>query len=193
MSINFEILKKQILSCKICKERFGFMPRPVFHGNKQTKIMQISQAPSHNVSISGKPFDDLSGKRLITEWYQITDKEFYNKNNFYITSMAHCYPGKLKSGGDRLPPKICSDKWLMKEMEVVESEIIILIGRTAASYFFPNGNYTDLIFNDNFINDKLTIILPHPSPLNIKWFKDNPRFNDIRILEIRKIIHSLIK
>jgi uracil-DNA glycosylase len=34
--------------------------------------------------------------------------------------------------------------------------------------------------------------LPHPSPLNIKWFKDNPDFMKKRIIEIRKIINNTL-
>ena len=60
-----------------------------------------------------------------------------NEDNFYITSIAHCYPGKSKNGGDRLPPKCCADKWLKKELEYVQNDIYILIGGKAAEYLFP--------------------------------------------------------
>lgn len=189
---NFDKLRKEIIACRLCRDTFGFEPRPIFHGAKLSKIMQISQAPSNNVHISGRPFSDLSGKRLKHEWYKITDEIFYNPNNFYITAMAHCYPGKLKSGGDRLPPAICAKKWLMKEMSIVESELIILIGKHAASYFFPNKYYNELILNDNKLFGKTTIVLPHPSPINIKWFKDNPEFMEKRLDEIRNLLHSVL-
>ena len=58
--------------------------------------------------------------------------------------------------------------------------------------FFPNEDFSDLVFKDNFINGKLTIVLPHPSPLNIKWFKDHPMFLNKRIFEIRKIINDVL-
>ncbi len=189
---NFNKLKKDIIACRLCKDTFGFEPRPIFHGSKHSKIMQISQAPSNNVHISGKPFTDLSGKRLKYEWYKISDEIFYNPDYFYITAMAHCYPGKLKSGGDRLPPVICANKWLMKEVSIVDSELIILIGKYAASYFFPNKNYNELIFSNNKLLGKTTIVLPHPSPVNIKWFKDNPGFMEKRLGEIRNLLHSIL-
>ena len=44
-----------------------------------------------------------------------------------------------------------------------------------AQYF----GYSDVYkFKNNYINDKLTIVLPHPSPLNIKWFKKHPEFDN---------------
>ena len=39
---------------------------------------------------------------------------------------------------------------------------------------------------------KLAIVLPHPSPLNIKWFKDHPEFMKERIFQIRKIINEIL-
>ena len=40
---------KQLKMCDICKDKFGFDPRPIFCGNSQSKIVQISQAPSSTV------------------------------------------------------------------------------------------------------------------------------------------------
>lgn len=53
-------------------------------------------------------------------------------------------------------------------------------------------DFNELIFKNNYFNEKLTIVLPHPSPLNIKWFKDHPDFMKKRILEVRKIINDVL-
>lgn len=186
-------LHSQIAQCQLCEETFGFKPHPILFGNCNAKIMQISQAPSKSVHETGRPFHDASGKKLRNEWYQITDEEFYNPDNFYIVSMAHCYPGKASKGGDRHPPKICSKTWLRREMELVENEIYIIIGGIAAKYFFPDEKISDLAFEDKTINGKPAYILPHPSPLNMKWFKDYPEFEAQRLPIIRKEVHRYIK
>ena len=54
-------------------------------------------------------------------------------------------------------------------------------------------NIMVLVVNINYINGKLTIVLPHPSPLNIKWFKDHPEFMERRIFEIRNIIKEVLE
>ena len=192
MSQQFELLKKDLLSCRLCEERFGFEPHPVLIGNENSKIMQIGQAPSRTVHQTLMPFTDASGKKLKYEWYRISDEVFYNPDNFYITSIGHCYPGKSPNGGDRLPPKYCAKKWLVKEVEAVNNKIFILIGGQAAGFFFPKENFTELVFRDLKLNGKPAYVLPHPSPLNIKWFKDNPAFLDSRILEIEKIVHQVL-
>ena len=185
---SYDDLKRNIKNCRFCEEKFGFLPHPVVFGNEDSKIFQISQAPSSSVHMTGKPFDDLSGKRLKYSWYQVTDEIFYNPDNFYITALGHCYPGKTASGGDKQPPKICSEKWLGKELKMVCNDIYVLIGKKAAMYFFPKKDYNELIFSDNIYNGKLSIVLPHPSPLNIKWFKEHPEFEKYRIKEIRNTI-----
>ena len=185
-------LQNQIAQCRLCQDVFGFEPHPILFGNQNAKIMQISQAPSKSVHETGKPFNDASGRRLRREWYRITDEEFYNPDNFYIVSMAHCYPGKAPGGGDRRPPKICSKQWFLKEMQLVDNEIYIIIGGIAAEFFFPGEKITALAFEDKEINGKPAYVLPHPSPLNMKWFMDYPQFNEKRILKIQEEVHRVL-
>lgn len=189
----FEKLRKEIEKCNYCEEKFGFKPRPIFWGKQNSKIVQISQAPSNNVHKSKKPFTDMSGKTLKYEWYKISDEEFYNIDNFYIGALAHCYPGKDKNGNDRMPPKCCFKKWVEQELKLLDNELYIIIGAKAAKAFFPNENYEELVFKNNSWNGKLAIVLPHPSPLNKKWIKDHPEFLEKRIVEVRKIINRIIK
>ena len=135
----------------------------------------------------------MSGKTLKYEWYQITDDDFYNTDNFFIGALAHCYPGKDKNGNDKQPPKCCWIKWIEEELQILDNEIYIVIGAKAAKVFFPNEIYEELIFKDNVWNGKKTIVLPHPSPLNKKWIKDHPQFLQKRIHEIRNTIWDILK
>ena len=175
------------------ESKFGFCPHPIVFGSENSKIFQISQAPSKNVHITGKPFDDLSGKKLKYCWYQVTDDIFYNSHNFYIAALSHCYPGRTASGNDKQPPKNCKKRWLEKEMKIVKNELYIIIGRSAAKSFFPEEKYDKLIFSDNILNEKKCLVLPHPSPLNIRWFKEHPEFEEYRINEIRKSIKKVLE
>lgn len=173
---------------QILPRKFGFEPHPVFWGKQNSKIVQISQAPSNNVHKSMKPFTDMSGKTLKYEWYQISDEDFYNRDNFFIGALAHCYPGKDKSGNDRQPPKCCFEKWVGRELKLIYNEIYIIIGAKAAKTFFPNDVFEDLVFKNNMWNEKLAIVLPHPSPLNRRWIKSHPEFLATRIPKVREII-----
>ncbi len=189
---EFHHLQEQIAACRHCQDDFGFEPRPILFGNLNAKIMQISQAPSRSVHNTGKPFNDASGRRLRSEWYQISDETFYHPDNFYIVSTAHCYPGKAPGGGDRRPPKCCADKWLAQELALVQNELYILIGGYAAAYFFPGEKLTDLVFQNLEINGKNAFVLPHPSPLNMKWFRDYPEFEEKRVREVSGVVREVL-
>lgn len=188
----YKALREQIAACRICREEFGYEPRPILFGNSNSKIMQISQAPSKKVHETGIPFHDASGKKLREEWYRISDEQFYNPDNFYIVSTAHCFPGKAPGGGDRRPPKHCAERWLKQEVELVRNEIYILVGGVAAELFFPDKKLTDLVFEDQTINGRPAYILPHPSPLNVKWFKDHPQFEQQRMPYIAEVVHRVL-
>ena len=49
MKEEFSSLLEDLKKCEICKERFRFKPHPIFLGNKNSKIVQVSQAPSATV------------------------------------------------------------------------------------------------------------------------------------------------
>jgi uracil-DNA glycosylase len=119
--MSFEKFQKKLKDCKYYKEvlHLSFEPRPLVWGNRKSKIVQISQAPSLHASILGRPFSkdentpDASGKQLL-KWYDIPKDVFYNPKIFYITAVAHCFPGKNKSG-DAKPPIECAKKWLWQD------------------------------------------------------------------------------
>lgn len=188
----FESLMNEIKRCRFCQENFGFEPTPILWGKENSKIVQISQAPSKNVHDTKKPFNDQSGKTLIHKWYQISEEEFYNTDNFYIGALAHCYPGKDKNGGDRKPPKCCYNKWVEKEMQILDNQIYIIIGALSAKIFFPNEKFVDLVLKNNYLHGKLAIVLPHPSPLNRRFLKAHPDFENKRLPEIRAKIKEII-
>ncbi len=192
MNDVFEKLKQDILKCRKCKDVFGYEPFPIFQGSPTSKIVQISQAPSLKVQQTNRPFNDPSGHKLKYEWYQIKDDLFYDSKYFYITSMGHCYPGKAKESGDKLPPRHCADMWMAKELAVVQNEIYIIIGAQAANYLFPNKKFQDLIFEDQVLHGKPAYVLPHPSPLNRRWLKQYPQFEQKRMVEIRHVIHHVL-
>lgn len=189
---KLNVLQDKIRNCRLCQDKFGYEPHPIVFGHSHSKIMHISQAPSQTVYKTGKPFNDASGKRLREEWYHISDEVFYNPDNFYIVSIAHCYPGKNPKGGDRLPPIICAKQWLTQILPLVDNKIYLLVGSKAAGFFFPKHSFTDLVFSSNELNGKPAYVLPHPSPLNVKWFMEHPEFVEHQIHKVKKAIHETL-
>lgn len=189
---TLETLKVGIAACRLCTARFGHEPQPVVFGCADAPIMQISQAPSKTVHQTGKPFNDASGRRLRGAWYGIADEVFYNPHNFYITSVGHCWPGKAKGGGDRPPPKICAETWLQREMDAVHNKLYVVIGRYAADVLFGKQPFVQLVFNSQTLRGKPAFVLPHPSPLNVKWFVDHPTFETQRMPQTARAVRQAL-
>lgn len=187
-------LQEQIRACRACREQFGFEPRPVVWGSPDARIVSISQAPGASVHEIGRPFADLSGKRLRQQWYQVSEQQFYDPHLFYFTVMGHCYPGKAPRGGDRRPPGICFERWTSRELEALDhAQLYLVAGKEAAARLFPGKKLEELVFEDQTLHGKPCFVLPHPSPLNRKWFSDHPAFEQERIPYIRRRLHEVLQ
>lgn len=187
---DFEKFRKQFKDA-MCKQ-FGSDKVCGFWGDEDAKIVSIGQAPSQSGIKNQKPWSDKSGQKLRNEWYKISEEDFYNKDNFYLTAMGMYFPGKDKQGGDLRPDVQFAKIWLTQEVSYLNPKLYLIIGRMAAEFFFPKKDFKELIFKDQKINGIKTYVLPHPSPVNIKWFKDNPEFEKSRIPVIRKEIHKIL-
>ena len=83
--------------------------------------------------------------------------------------------------------------WTRREIECKpDTRLILVIGREAADRLFPKRDFTELIFEDQQINGVPCFVLPHPSPLNVRWFKMHPEFEETRMPEIRRKLHQVI-
>ncbi|WP_281790843.1 uracil-DNA glycosylase family protein [Faecalibaculum rodentium] len=188
---ELEKLQTQLRACRHCEGMLE--PRPVVHGNPGAPILQVSQAPGKKVHETGIPFNDASGRRLRQDWYQISDAQFYDPDLFYITSMGHCYPGKGKTG-DKKPPRCCFDLWTRREIELKPgTRMMLVIGREAASRLFPKREFTELVFQDQEYDGIPCYVLPHPSPLNVRWFRMHPEFETQRMPVIREKLHQVLR
>ena len=191
--MNFEEFKHQLKGCRYC-QRFGIEPKPFVgkeKSEKSARIVQVSQQPSKSASESRIPFWDASGRKLIDEWYKIPRDVFLNPKLFYITGVAHCYSPDKKVAA-RLRQE-CSKKWLEQELSFLDPCLYIIIGRPSAHFFFPDRNFTELVFQNLVFKNRTAFVLPHPSPANKKWFKVNPKFQSDRLNDIRKAVHEAIR
>lgn len=173
------------------EKEFGLTP--LQWGSPKAKLVIIGQAPSRQGQQSIRPFSDKTGEKMRREWFKISDETFYNQNLFYLTALGLIFPGKEKHGGDKRPDVKRTGKWLKKELTFISPKLFLILGRMAAEFFFPKKSFEELIFGDQELFGRKALVLPHPSPLNIKWFKDHPRFLSERLLIVRREVHKFLK
>lgn len=172
------------------ERKFG--QTPIQMGNPCARIVIIGQAPSRNGMANHKHFFDQTGKKLRHEWLKISDEDFYNPDLFYLTALGLVFPGKDKNGGDKRPDLAIPRKWLKQELSLLDPELFLILGRMASNFLFPHQDFEELIFNDQELLGKKAFVLPHPSPLNIKWLKDHPKFLGKRLPEVRQEVHKIL-
>ncbi|GHB68870.1 IclR family transcriptional regulator [Psychrosphaera saromensis] len=190
---ELELLIQQIKKCNICASDLPFAPNPIIQLCQNAKILIIGQAPgkvAHNIS---KPFLDKSGERL-RMWLDVTNEQFYNKDNFAIMPMAFCFPGKNNTNsGDKAPPSICQQTWHNKIREQLgKVELTLLVGQYAAKQYLTEfSNLTNAIKN-NEVHKGEVIVLPHPSPRNNIWLSKNKWFETKTLPILRQRIKDIL-
>jgi uracil-DNA glycosylase len=186
-------LKNEISNCTICEIDLPLGPRPVVQINPNARILIAGQAPGTKVHQSGVPFDDASGKRL-REWLGVSSQQFYDENKFAILPMGFCYPGKGTSGD--LPPRPeCAAHWRERVLAKLEDiELTLVIGQYAMTYHLPEyrKNVTKTVTNWKAFWPSI-MPLPHPSPRNNRWLKNNPWFEKDCLPRLQSRVELIIK
>jgi len=156
-----EALKAEILNCTKCglsKTRnhviFG-------EGNINAGIMIIGEAPGRDEDMVGRPFVGKSG--------QLLDKilsacGFTREEHIFISNIVKCRPPD-----NRVPTpqeaNVCMP-WLLKQIELINPKILILLGATALKYMVGTEHKITRE-HGNWINcsHKLTMPVYHPAAL----------------------------
>ena len=173
---KIDTLLKEVRACTIC-ENLPLGPRPIVQFSANSKLLIVGQAPGRITHNKGIPFDDPSGDRL-RAWLGIGRDEFYDDQKLAIVPMGFCFPGTGK-GGD-LPPRLeCAEAWRSRILETLKSvELTLVIGRYAIDWHRPDQSSRSVT---EAVRDwqqlwPSKLILPHPSPRNNRWLKQNPWF-----------------
>jgi DNA polymerase len=100
-------------------------------GNANARVVFIGEAPGKQEDLGGRPFVGAAGKFLNEMLESIKMK----REDIYITNIVKYRPPNNR---DPLPEEIkaCA-AWLEEEIDLIEPELIVFLGRHAMSQFFP--------------------------------------------------------
>lgn len=173
--INIRI--KQCTLCRLHKTRINAV---CGEGPVPSKIMIIAQAPGRT--------EDKEEKMLIGPSGKVFDKLIHSadlkRENIYITNLLKCFlPNCRKPRRDEM--KICYQKYLQNEIEMVKPEIIVTLGYHVTKFIFfktglkvPNKIEFKTTFGQLFTAKNRKIIpLRHPATVvhnstNLKKLRD---------------------
>lgn len=186
----------RIRSCTACVDA-GYIDQamPIFQGHTDHRMMIIGQAPAYR-TVETPPYSGASGKKL-QAWLQqagFSAGSLYER--FYLTSLTKCFPGPSMNGkGDRAPSSkeiaLCQPH-LQGELDLVNPEVIITLGRLSASRFLGAKPLSAMV-GQAFEQDGRQIVpLPHPSGVS-RWLNnpDNQALVDQALAELGRLRERL--
>lgn len=177
MTSNLKSLLLEIRQCRECEAHLPHGPRPILAASTEARILIIGQAPGARVHQSGVAWDDPSGERL-REWLGVSPADFYDASKMALVPMGFCYPGTGASG-DLPPRKECATLWHERLLEQLAGvRLTLLVGRYAQAYRLADRNKGTLTETVKAWQEfaPACVPLPHPSPRNNRWLKNNPWF-----------------
>ena len=190
---EFATLLQQVRSCRLCEAELPLGARPVLQCAAEARILIAGQAPGSKVHASGIPFDDASGERL-RYWLGVDRHQFYDPAQFAILPMGFCYPGRGKSGD--LPPRAeCASTWRRQLLGALPRiELTLLLGQYAQAWHLGKDaiSLTERVKQWRAGWPEM-LPLPHPSPRNNRWLKQNPWFADEVLPELQMRVSKLLQ
>lgn len=127
-------------------------------GPDDAKIMLIGEAPGKNEDETGRPFIGMAG-RLLSEILYEAD---LNRSEIYITSIVKCRPE-----GNRKPKKLeyttCIGLYLEKQIEIINPDIIGLLGNSAVYALIGKKNIKQIHGETYQLNGRKYMALFHPA------------------------------
>jgi DNA polymerase len=173
-------LVRKITDCTKCAlkgSRENIVPG---EGPVNAKIMIIGQAPGAKENETGRPFVGRAGQ-FLNHLLEIAGIE---RGKVFITSILKCFPPK-----NRKPTKKEVESclpYLKKQIEIIDPQIIILLGEVAFSSFFPDKKIKYFRGKRIKQNGKQFFVTYHPAAgLRFPKFKKTLE-KDFKKLKIRR-------
>jgi len=145
-----------------------------------SRVYLVGQAPGPREGALGRPFGWTAGRTLFTWFASLGLDEEAFRSRVYIAAVCRCFPGKAKGGGDRVPNPAeiaaCSG-WMDAELDVLDPELILPIGRLAITRFLPAATLDQVVGRVHRValggRVRDVLPLPHPSGAST-WFRTEP-------------------
>jgi uracil-DNA glycosylase len=185
-------LIRQARECRVCAPHLPLGPRPVFLVGKGARLMIVGQAPGRRVHETGIPWNDPSGDQL-RAWLRMDRAQFYDAHRVAIVPTGLCYPGSGERG-DLAPRPECAPLWQPRFRAALPGiRLTLLVGMHAQAYFLCKRRKKTLAQTVRAWREYLPEFfpLPHPSPRNRLWMKNNPWFVKEVLPALRRRVRAL--
>lgn len=98
-------------------------------GPNRARLMLVGEAPGRNEDESGIPFSGQAGTILD----DALSHAHLHSEPIYITNVVHCRPSNNRTPTEA-EARFCGDRWLAKEIALVQPDLIVPMGLIALRY-----------------------------------------------------------
>jgi uracil-DNA glycosylase len=172
-------LKAEYSKCSRCPLAAQGRSQVVFgHGNPEAKLMFIGEAPGKDEDLSGRPFIGRAGKILTS----IIESMGLSRNDVYISNVAKCRPpnNRPPTAGESAA---CKELLLMKEIEIIQPQIICTLGNTATQALLGKESAINVARGQfHAFNNVLVLPTYHPAYLLRSPSKKAIVLDDMKII-----------
>jgi uracil-DNA glycosylase family 4 len=131
-------LCNEIIACRGC-ELANYRTKAVpGEGAEDADLLFIGEAPGWHEDQQGRPFVGPAGQFLD----QLLASIGLSREEVYIANVIKCRPPQNR---DPLPVEIQScRKWLDRQIEIIQPEMIVTLGRYSLARYFPNQSISKI-------------------------------------------------
>jgi uracil-DNA glycosylase len=185
---------REARACTLCARALPLEPRPVFHVGLRARVLIVGQAPGRRVHETGVSWNDPSGDAL-RAWLGIGREAFYDTARIAIIATGLCYPG-TGARGDLPPRPECAPTWQPRFRAALPAlRLTLLVGSHAQAYYLGRRRKRTLAATVHAWREYLPeyFPLPHPSPRNRLWLRNNPWFERAVIPALRRCVDRALR
>jgi uracil-DNA glycosylase family 4 len=147
-------LIKRCPDCDLSQTRTQAVPG---EGPDRVEIMFIGEAPGYYEDKSGRPFVGQAGKFLD----ELLGHAGLDRSNVFITNVVKCRPPQNR---DPLKDEIdACDKWLRQQIELLDPQVIVTLGRFSMQKFFANESISRIHGQARKFGSRLIVPMFHPA------------------------------
>jgi DNA polymerase len=150
-------LCQEIIACRDCElaqYRTKVVPG---EGAEDADLLFIGEAPGWHEDQQGRPFVGPAGQFLD----QLLASIGLHREEVYIANVIKCRPPQNR---DPLPAEIqnCC-KWLDRQIEIIQPQVIITLGRYSLARYFPNQSISKIHGKPRKLGDVIYYPMYHPA------------------------------
>ncbi len=147
--------------CTRCELARGRTQVVVGVGDPAARLMFVGEAPGKQEDLKGEPFVGQAGKLFD----RLLEGIGLRRDEVYITNVVACRPPANRT--PRAGEVKAHAPWLERQLELVQPEVLVTLGRSALMYFLPKAKVTQVRGQPQPLarGDRVIPILPllHPA------------------------------